>query len=104
MHLYFSQIATKVFDIQEIFYSHVITFILLVTLLVCLRDQMNQQKIQNEQSFNNRGHRKMWMILYQISSFRNQMTPKTIFRDTIDIMFFYHISHQILMGIGIFEK
>ena len=72
MHLYFSQIATKVFDIQEIFYSHVITFILLVTLLVCLRDPMNQQKIQNEQSFNNRGHRKMWMILYQISSFRNQ--------------------------------
>ena len=105
------QIATKVFDIQEIFYSHVITFILLVTLLVCLRDQMNQQKIQNEQSFNNRGHRKIWMFLlhacmysFQISSFRNQMTQKTIFRDTIDIMFFYHISHQILMGIGIFEK
>ena len=69
------QIATKVFDIQEIFYSHVITFILLVTLLVCLRDQMNQQKIQNEQSFNNRGHRKMWIFLYQISSFLNQMTP-----------------------------
>ena len=80
------QIATKVFDIQEIFYSHVITFILLVTLLVCLRDQMNQQKIQNEQSFNNRGHRKMWMFLLltctyllQISSFRNQMTQKTIY-------------------------
>ena len=77
------QIATKVFDIQEIFYSHVITFILLVTLLVCLRDPMNQQKIQNEQSFNNRGHRKMWMFLLltctyllQISSFRNQMTQK----------------------------
>ena len=72
---------------------------------------MNQQKIQNEQSFNNRGHRKIWMFLlhacmysFQISSFRNQMTQKTIFRDTIDIMFFYHISHQILMGIGIFEK
>ena len=44
---------------------------------------MNQQKIQNEQSFNNRGHRKMWMFLLltctyllQISSFRNQMTQK----------------------------
>ena len=77
------QIATKVFDIQEIFYSHVITFILLVTLLVCLRDQMNQQKIQNEQSFNNRGHRKMWMFLFQISSFRNQMTPQNINQDLL---------------------
>ena len=79
MHLYFPcfQIATKIVDIQEIFYSHVITFMFLVTLLVCLRDQMNQQKIQNEQSFNNRGrHRKIWMFLLQISSFRNQMTPK----------------------------
>ena len=87
MHLYFSQIATKVFDIQEIFYSHVITFILLVTLLVCLRDQMNQQKIQNEQSFNNRGHRKMWMILYQISSFRNQNINQDLVKYKYDLLF-----------------
>ena len=80
---------------------------------------MNQQKIQNEQSFNNRGHHKIWMFLlhacmysFQISSFRYQMTQNTIyvmksvepyFLDTIDITFFYHISHQTLMGIGIFE-
>ena len=82
------KLQKKIVDIQEIFYSHVITFILLVKLLVCLKDQMNQQKIQNEQSFNTRGHRKMWMFLLltcayliQISSFPNQMTPKKVNQD-----------------------